>query len=293
MPRRRPGSNHGGGLTDAVSQPPQLHSNCTATVLFHRQIVRLLYCPARVTTMPLAPHAEICLEKNWPRFAALVALIASLLDGSNIFTRALRSRVLKLVRPAESMARRLLVLMALKDASSFGRLRLRLHKAGKAPDVVSIAGTAPHPEPVEGRAPHAPSLRLFEPYPDFGLLCSEPPARPETPLDTEQADRSAEPVNDAPTLARLAALQAVLANSHCHVRRMARWLARHTRRPGRTSPLGVGPPPGAVQRPPDRPLNDALRDCHYFAREALATCRAPPIVERPHRNPPQEWGGSR
>lgn len=207
--------------------------------------------------MPLDRYALACLDATWPRLAALVALLRTLCGGNNPFTRALRSQVLKLLRPAESLARRLLLLKAMQQP---------------APAAPNLAGTAPPPpSPAAPRRPQPPRFRLTEPLPDGSWLSEtpfpEPEPRQHLVLD---AARLAEPVIAAPTMTRLDALEDVLARPAHHARRMAAWLRSHNEPDGRRIyPLAPGTPRGAVKRPPDSTVDEALRNAHYYARQAF------------------------
>ena len=208
--------------------------------------------------MRMDQYATGCLERAWPHLAALVARIARLLGGDGPFTRALRSQALKLIRPAESLARRLLILKAVQRS---------LAPAGPA-----RPGTIPPAPPAaSSRRPQPPRLALTEKLPRCDWISETPFPEPE-PRTRHVLDnaRLAEQVSGALTLSRLAALQDVIARPAHHAARMARWLARNVK-PGsrRPYPLAPGTPVGAVKHPPDPAADEALRDAHYYVRKTF------------------------
>ena len=222
----------------------------------------------------LEPHAEQCLALNWPRVAAL-------LGAATMLPRSLRNQALRLLRPAESMLRRLLVLMALKQSKTW-------HRA------------SPHPEPVEGRgrAIIEPARRKHRSAPsqNFPLLdplslpsMVQPPPPYATfgpriwslgsdwtylPAETELPEML--PI--ARLQDRLARLQAALDTPGKHVARMARWLARRGdgSRPRRLFPMRPGRPPGYARRGNDQLGLSALRDLNYFAWRAFDQLKLEP-----------------
>jgi len=203
----------------------------------------------------LEPHAEQCLALNWPRVAALASRITALLGAATMLPRSLRNQALRLLRPAESMLRRLLVLMAIKQSAVWSR-------------------HSPHPEPVEGRgrtakdqAPRdrAPSqnLPLLDPLHLPSMIQPPPPYATFGPriwslgsdwtyLPTETELPEMLPI--AHLQDRLTRLQAALATPDKHVARMARWLARRGggSRPRRLFPMRPGRPPGYARRGNDQ-----------------------------------------
>lgn len=206
--------------------------------------------------MALQPAARLCLKQALPHLAVVVAMIRALVSSEETLSPGLRRRIVALLRPAEALARRLLILLAKQSATRAAGQDCPL------PDWSCL--------PKPGRKA-APSFKLSEPLTTFAVLLQRQKAsRPDllhwhradiqTPAKTDQPDR---------LLKRLAALEAVIANPGRTARRMACWLARHARQPGRTSPLRIGYPPGRSDRPPDARLDCLLRDAHIFARSAL------------------------
>ena len=220
----------------------------------------------------LEPHAEQCLALNWPRVAALAARITALLGAGSMLPRGVRNQALRLLRPAEAMLRRLLVLMAIKQSAIWSR-------------------HSPHPEPVEGRGrttkdqtsqdrSHSQNFPLLDPLHLPSMVQSPPPYATFGPriwsLGSTWTYLPAE--TELPELLpiarlqdRLARLQAALDAPEKQVARMARWLARrgHGQRPRRLFPMRPGRPPGYTRRSPDQLSLSALRDLNHFAWRAF------------------------
>lgn len=203
-------------------------------------------------------HVSACLEKNWPVLGMLIGLVRRLV-GAAVFTRASRKRTNHLLRMAEAFARRLLVLRA----ATLGPFA-EPESAGKR-----AAGTRPQsglrPEPASGRR----CLSLAEPLPEFVPLADTPFPPAASRLGAGETDLDAE-TDPALAVRRLAVLMDILDRPAHHARRMALWLKRFTARTNRTTPFGLGRPPGCLRRPPDEALDRKLRDADYFARRVLS-----------------------
>lgn len=247
----------------------------------------------------LASEAAYCTRMNWPRLRALVAQVCALVGWASgpapaQLPACLRLAALRLIRPAEAMARRLVLLEAVAEA---------------LPDVKISAHPGPDPvSPATGRGPAAndPGMRrearktllpLTDTLPGFPGPCAPQRRIPDaevprvrlmeagaawTPPHSEGRDAD-RPVPTARTFARLAALQTVLDDPAPAARRMARWLARSAamgalppehRRPARISPLRPGRPPGDRQRGGDWLFASGLSELHRIC--AMALERAPP-----------------
>ncbi len=207
-----------------------------------------------------------------PQLEALLArlmLLAGVVDGAGPerIPHALRRYILRLLRPAEALTRRLIVLMA------------REMEVGRHPGrPESVPGpSAPrkqvpdHASRVRDDGATTTHFQLFETLytrrrrprpvyvPGIGprILCLDAPYPAAPVTDTAEDDASA-----APLIARLRGLQAILENPEKLARRHARFLARKAALPplerGRTSPVRPGWPPG--YRSPHTPpwLKDAL-----------------------------------
>jgi len=230
---------------------------------------------------PLCPHGELCLSLNWPRAAGLVQRVILLiaLAGEAYLPRAIRNQAFRILRPAEAMVRRLLILMAAKLPEQ-PRLKSQ-------PNLNPHPKTNPHPELVEGRGrvTQPQTIHRFPmidpqslpnwqdappPYTKFGpriwsLGMDWIPLPDDTPAELP-------PVSADSILARIAQLETVLDNRDDYAARMARFIAR--RRAGtqaqRRYPLRVGRAPGHCRTAPDQLTMSALRDLSTFAWEALS-----------------------
>jgi hypothetical protein len=215
----------------------------------------------------------LAISRNRTALLAIVAAIAALIvsrEGGAI-SRHIRNTALALLRPAESAARRLIVIAA------FGLVATPRNSP-------AFAG-APGPRPA-GVSFRPPAFRLFDPPKRFlfnpgarksgivprirTLWGAEPPASPPAALPTSSAL-----TDDARLDRRLAALSRALNDLPRQARRLVRWRARGDA--GRSSagkslgpqrPLRIGRPPGWRARP-DRDVDLVLRECHLLALDAL------------------------
>lgn len=223
-------------------------------------------------------HLAIAMERAWPLLGRLVAGVAAMLGlegatGPDRIPRFLHRRALRLIRPAEALARRLIVLMARDMAVPAGP------RLSAVPD-----RDRPRRRAAEQAPAGAPRFQLFEPLPTLAGLMRERRAGPAGPgprilcLDQPYPVAPvAEPGMAAgPLIARLKALEAVLANPVKRARRHAVFLARKRRSnapPGRINPIRPGPAPGARSRHTPPELLDLLV---YMANEARTAPPGPP-----------------
>jgi hypothetical protein len=230
----------------------------------------------------------LAIARNRAALLAVVAAIVAMLGGreGGLVARHLRNAALSLLRPAESAARRLIVIAA-RGLSA---------KPRPAPVWRIAADAAPGPHDAGApRRRRAPAFRLFDRAKRFRPLLRPlkpagiprirafwgPAAPPTAPIvaSPAAARRPADP--DAPvdiTLLRLrlGALERALSDLPHQARRLARWRARrkpgqggsHSGSPG--SPLRLGHPPGHRARS-GRDIDRVLRDCHLLALDALAS----------------------
>ena len=182
----------------------------------------------------------------------------------------LHSAVLRVLRPAESALRRLIVIAA----------------RGL---VVKLAPSRPMPARPIGKGGQGgrsrPSFQLFDPRKNFAELrqhrvkfTRNPPRIHFFPYDTLQPARA--PTTDptpppdglvgAERLSRrLHALKLALDDLPRQARRLARWRVRRENTPGVkfTSPLRPGPPPGHRKKK-FHEVDEVLAQCHWLAWEA-------------------------
>lgn len=201
-------------------------------------------------------------------------------DCRETLPRHLHRAVLRLLRPAEAAARRLVIVFARGlDVPPPGP-KASPSRPGRAGRRVSLPLFDALPRPRVGRARFAPRISVP------GYSDSGPPRRsPVMPFD---------PIDAAPLTRRLGALAAVLDDLPAHARRFARWQARQaqaqaqaapghepagashgirrrTHRPRfhRTFPLRPGRPPGSIRRS-GHEVHAVLDDTHELAMMALA-----------------------
>jgi hypothetical protein len=228
--------------------------------------------------------------------AGLVAM-AALADGPRVgaptLPRHLYRAVLRLLRPAEAAARRLIIVMArglvvTHSPASQGvgnglakpderlrngpleRTNARRHRRAEPPSSAPRTLSLPLFDPLRlphGRRPTQSAVPRIS-VPGFTLPHPVPVRLPPSSDDLVSAARIA---------LRLAALGRALDDLPRQAQRFARWRARRdlalkTRRPHRVSPLRPGPAYG-VRRPHSRrrahEVDEVLRDLHYFAHCAL------------------------
>jgi hypothetical protein len=175
---------------------------------------------------------------------------------------------LRMLRPAESAVRRLIVMAARGVA-------LEPHAVRPMP-----AGLA---MPASGGA--RASFQLFDPRKRFAAVPSRSPAPrisvfsagPLVPLFQPRAKDDTGPKRDDGTVdagrlaRRLWAVKLALENLPRQAKRLKRWQARRARMANAkfSSPLRPGLPPGYRNAPNDE-VERVLRECHALARDALA-----------------------
>jgi hypothetical protein len=203
--------------------------------------------------------------------AALFAMLG--LDGDDATQRIaprLHRAVLRVLRPAESAVRRLIVVAA----------------RGL---VVKVAPSRPMAKGLKigkGDGSRLPSFQLYDPRKDFPELrqrrvkyTKNPPRIHVFPYDTlvPRPQPVAVPppppdglVNGERFVRRLQALKLALDDLPRQARRMARWRMRREamKNPKFKSPLRPGPPPGRRKRH-IHPIDEILADLHGLAWEAM------------------------
>ena len=225
-----------------------------------------------------------------------------------VLPRHLRNAILRLLRPAESAARRLVIVAAkgmvvppsalraaapvrgeshrcfakgssVAPVARWKRGKGRLAAEHRAHSLNVATGDAPGGKPSPARI----ALPLFDRLRPLGALRRRARDRPSICVPgwsrrvslAVRPDPSPHDPIDATRLAlRLASLAAALDDLPGQAIRFVRWQARRaqaqaSRRPARLTPLRPGRAPGALRRPAHE-VHEVLRDLHYFAREALA-----------------------
>ena len=210
----------------------------------------------------LDQYALTCLERSWPRLVALVGQIASVLQGrEGAPGRQAHIGAQALLRMAEAMLRRILVLMAADLPLPKGKATtppVDTHTAtrDRGPVILHVPaslGLAVHiamPEPTRHtrtpNPPRPPRFRLTEHVPTIDAAFSMTAATPTPGAPNFASQGNSTSPNLDRTLRRLAALQDAMAHPDREARRMARWLAQgHANwRHARINPIRTGRPPG-------------------------------------------------
>ena len=217
------------------------------------------------------------IKRNSEAFKGIVAALFAMLDATAArIPQPLHRAVLRVLRPAESAMRRLIIIAA----------------RGL---VVKVAPSRPMPKGQmigKGDGSRLPSFQLFDTRKDFPELrqrrvkyakhpprvlffgddsrvdslwpAPQPVAAPVSPPDGL--------VNAERISRRLQALKSALEDLPCQARRMARWRVRRAaaKAPKFRSPLRPGPPPGHRKRQ-IHPIDEILADCHWLAWDAMTT----------------------
>mgnify|MGYP003627997042 CR=1 FL=1 len=216
---------------------------------------------------------------NWPRAAKLAWWARQLVKEPEAATiaRHVHAEVLRILRPAESMVRRMLLILALREPI--------------IPIAPAKSGARGHPAPT----PAAPSLPPDQPRSPTAFPLTEPLTirLPQQGLPFAKfgprihvfgsgmvwrplpPDTCLAPLPTAPLLARLSRLDAVLADPDAHAARLARWIARNrgARAAGRIIRLGPIRPrslmPGRASRPLGRLTHSAITYVCWGADAAM------------------------
>ena len=226
---------------------------------------------------------DLAIKRNSEALNGIIAALFTMLGlvGEATVSRippALHRAVLRVLRPAESAVRRLIIIAArglvVKLAPS------RPMPKGKMIGKGQVIG--------KGGAPRASSFQLFDTRKYFAELhprrikyVKNPPrihvfpynslvARP--PVAAPVSSLSDGLVNGARLSRRLQILKLALDDLPRQARRMARWQVRRETMPSPTftSPLRPGPPPGRRKKHV-HPIDEVLADCHALAWEAMRT----------------------
>jgi hypothetical protein len=216
---------------------------------------------------------DLAIKRNSEALKGIIeALFAMLeIDGTETVGRIphrLHRAVLRVLRPAESAVRRLIVVAA----------------RGL---VVKVAPSRPMPKGKigKGSGPSRPSFRLCDKrifFPELSYrrvrYAKNPPRIHVFPYDSMVAVPQPVVVPPPPdglvTAARLSrrlqALKSALEDLPHQARRMARWRVRREaeKAPKFTSPLRPGQPPGH-RRKPIHEVDEVLTECHWLAWEAM------------------------
>jgi hypothetical protein len=215
---------------------------------------------------------DLAIKRNSEALNGIVAALFAMLGDATVsrIPQALHLAVLRVLRPAESAMRRLIVIAArglvVKVAPSRSMPKGQMIGKGdgsRLPTFKLYDTRKNFPELRQRRVKYAknpPRIHIF-PYDTF-----EPAPRPVAePLSPPDGLVNAERLNW-----RLQALKLALDDLPRQARRMARWRVRreNMKSPTFKSPLRPGPPPGLRKRQ-IHPIDEILANCHWLAWEAM------------------------
>ncbi|MEX0343949.1 MAG: hypothetical protein AB3N20_03435 [Rhizobiaceae bacterium] len=208
---------------------------------------------------------KIAINRNRRLLGDVIAELLALAQRQD----TLRRSVLRILRPAESALRRLIVVVA-----AMLQQKLREKQSGEAAEV-------PLPD-FSSFATHdtLPAFQLIDPQISLGA-----PMRPIASgipricvpgvFDPAPLPKPDDALDAVKLLRRIRRLKIALATLPRQARRLNRLMAKRAKAepgPGRVGPIRPGHPPGHRQRPRE-PVDDLLRECHWLAMECE---RAPP-----------------
>lgn len=198
-------------------------------------------------------HANQAAGRGWQALARLVSAMLVLLERAGLSIHARRLHVLRLLRPAEVLARRLLVLMAagLKEP-------VAVRDRQPLPDTAGWSAQRNGPQPFGFVEPLAGGFSNW-----FGISAGREASRPSCSAGDEATGRVEAGLERI--RARLAALQAVLDDPRRQAKRVARWM-RAGGQARRSLPICMARPPGGRPGHLDRDTVSLLLDLHHFAR---------------------------
>ena len=227
---------------------------------------------------------DLAIKRNSEALKGIIAGLFAMLELAGGITvallpRSVHSSVLRVLWPAESAMRRLIIIAA----------RGLVVKLSPAHPVLRPKPAKPTAKGMGSSRP--PSFKLFDTRKNFPELrqprikyMKHPPrilffhehsrvddlwARP-APPPAKMPPSADALVNAVPLTRRLAALHLALEDLPRQARRMARWRARREAMPSPKfrSPLRPGPPPGR-RRKPTHLVDEILTECHGLAWDAL------------------------
>lgn len=222
----------------------------------------------------------LAIERNRDALIEIVTrlfLLAGIRTGVAVgdLPRALRLRILAILRPAEYAARRLIAMAACQMTVTVRPSRR------KEPDgTVTIflgLGFLPSPfaaKPAGSVSERPPAFALFDPFKHYGspwLKLGEQAKQDRRPSLVFALPPN-EPVDARGLCRRIRALEGALQDLERHAARLARWRARSERgfgRPVRASPMRPGYPPG-WKRHPRTDAEMVLKECNVLALDAWA-----------------------
>jgi hypothetical protein len=224
----------------------------------------------------------LVIDRNSTALKAIVDGLFGLLGLATRLSPAVHRKVLRLLRPAESAVRRLIVIAARGLVVEVAPIR------AKSTDVKPAASIGVRPKGTQGRSY---SFQLFDPRKPFLKISKKkkvlrvppriyfwgdydprisaqfPPPRPPAPPPPPVPDGL---VDAARITRRLQALESALDDLPRQALRLARLQQKRAASPGPTfkSPMRPGHPPGFRHRRRHE-VHEILVECHYLALDSL------------------------
>ena len=217
---------------------------------------------------------DLAIKRKSEALNDIIAALFAMLDATLArIPRSVHGAVLRVLRPAESAVRRLIVIAArglvVKLAPSRPMPKGHIIGKGGTPRTsFKLFDTRKDfPELRQRRvkyAKHPPRILFFGDDSRLDSLWSVPESTAAPAPETDGL------VNAARLSRRLQALKSALEDLPRQARRMARWRIRREKEPSPKfkSPLRPGPPPGHRKRQ-IHPIDEILANCHWLAWDAL------------------------
>jgi hypothetical protein len=220
------------------------------------------------------------IDRNTGLLKPIIDALFTLLGGAARFSPGVHRRILRVLLPAESAVRRLIVIAALDVVAK--PLGVRPKPGG--PIITSKAGTSRccfalfDPRKRFVLFQQMRKRKVVRVAPRFYLVGSDPPGTAPwfaQPVPVAPAVPALPPPDDglvdgARVSRRLHALRSALADIPRQAQRLARWRLRRLSKPHlrKMDCMRYGRAPG-YRKQKTREIDDILADCHYFACEAL------------------------
>jgi hypothetical protein len=227
---------------------------------------------------------DLAIKRNSEALKEIIAGLFAMLELAGGITvallpRSVHSAVRRVLWPAESAVRRLIVIAARGLVVKLPPSRPGLRPKPAKPTAKGVGSSRPPSFQLFDARKNFPELRQhrvkYAKNPPRILFFGDPsrvddlwtrPAPP--PAKTPPSDEAL--VNAVPLTRRLEALKLALEDLPRQARRMARWRARREIAPNTKfrSPLRLGPPPGH-RRKPTHLVDEVLIECHGLAFDAM------------------------
>ncbi len=212
---------------------------------------------------------KLSIRKNREALVTIVAGLIAMVRQTETMPSPVRRSITRILRPAESALRRLIVVVA-------AVLSQKAREAAEARAEGSDKSEIPLPDfSTFARYDRLPAFPLIDPYKRFWAIrrisaadiprISVPGVFDRTPLPEPK-----EPADAASLLRRIRKLQYALHTLPRQARRLNRLMVKRSKAepgPGRTGPIRPGHPPGH-QTKPRHQVDNILRDCHWLALDS-------------------------